>query len=147
MIYQWKTPLWRVDAQEAGQEIERIAEKRNQLTPGDIVDESRPQTAILHSCFEWDDAEAAERYREQQAQLILRNIVTVNVDNEDLKEHVRAFVSISGEYRPIDVVVKTQVYKDELLQKALAELQSFKRKYSTLSELASIFLAIDDIAV
>lgn len=143
MIYQWKTPLWRIDAQKAGEEMERIAKERNQLTPNVIVSESRLETALLHDYFEWNDAKAAEQYRETQAQAILRNIVTINVNEKPLAEPVRAFVSIAGEYRSIDVVIETQPYKDELLKKALDELQSFKRKYSALSELDAIFNAID----
>ena len=142
MIYQWKIPLYKVDAQTAGEELERITKARHALTPDAIVDESRSEDAILHGCFEWNDQNAAERYRESQAQEIIRNIVTVNVDGETLSEPVRAFVSIQGNYESMDIVVKTKDYQDEMLQKALRDLRSFQHKYSGLTQLAEIFASI-----
>lgn len=56
MIYQWKIPdLYGVDAQTAGEEIERIHRKHGQLSPADIVEESRQKHAPLHDIFEWRD--------------------------------------------------------------------------------------------
>ncbi len=56
MVYQWKpTANFKIDAQTAGDELERIASMREKLTPEVIVDESRPEAAILHPCFDWND--------------------------------------------------------------------------------------------
>ena len=67
MIYKWKVAgLMPVDAQTAGEELNRIYTKNGALNPADIVDESRPEDAPLHDCFEWRDDVAAEKYREQQ---------------------------------------------------------------------------------
>jgi hypothetical protein len=37
------------------------------LTPAVVVEESRDEAALLHPMFEWDDASAAERYRQGMA--------------------------------------------------------------------------------
>lgn len=143
--YQWRTPgYFKLDAQIAGDELERISNSKP-LTPENIVDESRSETAVLHNCFDWNDKTAAESYRQVQAREIVRNIVTVSVDGAEVAESVRAFVSIQGDYKPISVVVKTKDYQDEMLQKALRELQSFQRKYSGLSQLAEVFESINRI--
>lgn len=142
MVYQWKTPLYPVNAQEAGEELERIS-SRGSLTPENVVEESRPKDSVLHDCFEWNDAKAAENYRKVQAGDIIRNIVTISIDGAEVSEPVRAFVSIADDYKPITVVVKTQEYTEEMLQKALKELHSFQRKYSSLEQLSDVFKAID----
>ena len=68
MTYKWKLPgIIPVEAQEAGEELDRIYKKYGELQPSTIVDESRDSSAPLHKCFEWDDQTAAEKYRETQA--------------------------------------------------------------------------------
>jgi len=142
MVYQWKTPgFYKVDAQTAGAELERIS-AQGSLTPQNVVDESRSETAVLHNCFDWNDATAAESYRQVQAREIVRNIITVNIDGEPLKGPVRAFVSIQGNYEPMGVVIKTKDYQEEMLSKALRELRSFQNKYAGLSELSEVFASI-----
>ncbi len=145
MTYQWKVPIPKVDAQIAGEELERISREVGTLRPEQIVDASRDEKAVLHGCFEWDDAAAAEGYRKSQAQDILRNIVTVDVCGEESKAPVRAFVNIRNEYIPIMDVIVSVDYSSEMLAAALKELRSFKQKYSTLSKLSGVFVAIEQL--
>ena len=146
MTYQWKTPYFMpVDAQSAGVELDRIYKKHGNLIPSNVVEESRDETSVLHPCFEWNDAAAAEKYRETQAGLILRNITVVSesVGNE---EPVRAFVSVQKSYQPIEIVLSDQEKTEELLRNALKELVSFKAKYNTLSMLKPVFDAIEKVS-
>lgn len=147
MIYKWKIPnLLPVDAQTAGEELDRIYRENGRLEPARIVDESRDSAAPLHPCFEWDDVVAAEKYRQTQAQMIVRSIVTVQEKpNRELVE-TRAFVSVQQEYKPIEVVANSEEQMQELLRTALAELMAFRRKYSILSELAGVMRAIEEVA-
>ena len=78
MTYQWKLPgVMPVDAQTAGDELERVYKKRGDIKPSTLVEESRPASAPLHRCFEWDDAIAAEKYRESQASYPLRLLLHI----------------------------------------------------------------------
>ena len=52
-----------VDANIAGAMCEQL-ENSIGLTPKNLLDANRDEKAPLHNCFEWDDTEAAERYRE-----------------------------------------------------------------------------------
>lgn len=145
MVYQWKLPgVVPVDAQTAGDELERIYQQRGNIEPSTVVNESRPASAPLHSCFEWDDVVAAEKYRESQAGYIIRSIVTVC---EDTLEPVvtRAFVSVTDGYKPISVVVNTPDEYDTLLATALRELETFKRKYATLNQLKPVLDVIEQL--
>lgn len=148
MTYQWKIPTIPVDANAAGNELNRICQKNNgNLLAKDVVEESRPETAVLHNCFEWNDAVAAERFREVQAGNIIRNITVVHDEDEVGKESVeiRAFVSVQKSYQPIQVIVNDQEKMSELLSSALRELNAFRTKYSVLTELSDIFNSIQKI--
>lgn len=147
MIYKWKIPnLLPVDAQTAGEELDRIYRENGRLELAKIVDESRDNAAPLHPCFEWDDVTAAEKYRQTQAQMIVRSIVTVQETPNREPMETRAFVSVRQEYKPIEVVTSSEEQMQELLRTALAELMAFRRKYSILSELAGVMRAIEEVA-
>lgn len=145
MVYDWKVRgIYPVEAQAAGEEISRIYEKYGSLTASDIVNESRDAAAPLHPCFEWDDAVAAEKYRERQAGDIVRAIVAVP-QNDDAVEVTRAFVSIQNSYMPISVAVTRRDAMEELLATARRELAAFQRKYRVLTQLQAVFDAIDTV--
>lgn len=154
MQYKWKsqTRHMPVSADVAHSVCEEIA-SNGELTPKALVDASRPEDAPLHPAFEWNDAVAAERYRETQAQYIIRHIEVVP---EVTQTPTRAFVSITREpkgekrkpeyfYHTISEVMNDENMKQQLLAQAFSDLAAFKRKYITLSELADVFAAIDKL--
>ena len=145
MIYKIKTGArLPVSAQVAGEECARL-ESEGRLTPQNLVEDSRPDDAPLHNCFEWDDSIAAEKWRTTQAAYIIRS---VEVTIEKAKEPTRAFVvtvtdSHKRKYQSIGYVLQDTSSRDYMLNQAKRELLAFKRKYQTLSELADVFAAID----
>lgn len=143
--YEWAiSGIYKVDAKAAKEEIDRISEKHGGINAKEIVDESRPEDSVLHGCFEWDDGIAAEKYREDQANRIVRSIRIVS-ETGNTTESVRAYVNVKEEYRPLSVVLKSEEMTQSLLENALAELKAFQRKYSTLSRLAPVFSAIEGV--
>ena len=80
--------LWRlkslakgIDANDAVEELERIERTYGRLTAENILSESRNPLAILHNLFNWDDEQAAEMYRMNQARTILNNIQVRTISN------------------------------------------------------------------
>lgn len=145
MVYQWKIPgIIPVDAQTAGEELERIYNRDGSITPEAVVEDSTDPSAPLHGCFEWDDKKAAHKYRVTQAQGIIRAIVSVDTPAQS-SEPVRAFVTTEKNYKPITVVLDDESARAELLRSAKAELENFKRKYATLQELSAVFAAIEEV--
>lgn len=143
MTYQWKVQgIMPVDAQTAGNELQRIYERDGVIDPETVVAESQTPSAPLHSCFEWDDEKAAHKYRITQAQNIIRAIVVVD---EAKQPETRAFVNVQREYHPVSVVVRNPEKREILLQNALNELRWFERKYNTLQELSTVFAAIKEV--
>lgn len=124
--------------------------QQGKKTAKDLVDASRPEDAPLHSMFEWDDAVAAEKFREEQGRSIIRHIVEVPETEEEKETRpvVRAFFQIdnaSNDYEPTYVIMSDEEKRKRLLQVAKAELQQFKVKYYSLKELAEVFSAIDRV--
>lgn len=138
--------MYSVSAQDAGDELERIYDKRGKIDPADVVDESRPDDAVLHPCFEWRDDVAAEEWRKQQARTICRCIVTVAAQEGKDPVAVRAVMHVHGSYHPTQIIVQDQDKYNDLLQSALREFTASKKKFSMLSnfdEIRAIFDAID----
>lgn len=145
MIYQWKSGSHhKVSANIAGAICEEL-EKKKSLNAKALVDVSRPEDAALHPEFEWDDVEAAERWREQQARGIIGHLTVVRSETD---EPVRKFFNLAiteSNYTSIDVILQSADSTTLLLEKAKLELMAFQKKYSQLSELARVFEAINEL--
>lgn len=143
MVYQWKLEgIMPVNAEVAGKELSRISAKYGKMEAKNIVDESRDVNAPLHSCFEWRDDVAAEKFREDQARHIVRLLV-VTEDKVEQAEPVRAFVHVQGSYQPTKKVIQIKDAREEMLQNAINEMRWFSHKYAVLSELRPVLEEID----
>ena len=137
MVYQFKTPgFFNVDAQTAGEILEKIAQTKG-LTPENVVEEARPVSSPIHNDFEWNDALAAEQYRQVQARTLIRNITVIAEEND---EPTKAFVSIntreeSREYLPIKTVLADDDYTEQMMKNAEIEWSHFRQKYSSVKKL------------
>ena len=142
MQAEWKIKgLFNADAQRVADEI-----GENSITPEQVLEKARNyENSELHKCFEWNDGIAAEKYRLIQARKIIINLAYVPKEKTD--EPVRCF-QITREksvYMPTkQFLVNNDEYQD-LLKRAKVELESFKRRYATLSELEKVFEAIESI--
>lgn len=151
-VIKWKIPgLYPVEAKDAHDELERIRMTTGRLDAENIVDESRPEEAVLHCCFEWNDSVAAEKYRQQQANGIVRSIIIrqapVGSEHSEPVE-VRAFVHTETEnYQPLKIVLADKDMKKDMLRTALRDLVAFEEKYKKLNLIAldPVFNAIDEV--
>lgn len=148
MIYKWKTPFFKTDAEVAGKVCKELEETVG-LTSKTLLDASRPEDAPLHDEFEWRDDVAAEKWRENQASLIIRNLVIVA---EEKQTSTRAFVTLTeskkenNNYHDVVEVMQDGEKRSALFNIAMRELLSFKQKYSDLEEFAKVIEAIDELA-
>jgi len=148
-------------------ELERIKNANNGIIePKLVVAYARnPQTA-LHNRFEWDDTEAAERWRLHQARNIIRlefryvdkkatdqsKIILDITSRIKTRNVVRAFVSLTTKrkgqdagYRDIYDVISDDEMREQLLEDAKKDMAIFRRKYYLLSELADVFTAMANV--
>lgn len=139
MQVEWKIKgIYKADAAKVADEI-----GSEKITPEQVLEKARNKDSELHKCFEWDDSIAAEKYRLTQARGILLNLYYVPKNKES--EPVRKF-SLTNERKVYQDTRTFLVQEDEyqgMLRRAKAELESFKRKYHTLTELQQVFEAME----
>lgn len=143
---EWGSVKFKAKAEDVAKELENMGDG---FTRRQVVDyASERKDSELYKCFEWDDTVAADRYRIQQAGSIISNlkITIIKDDKPPEKTNISMFVMPErkgGTYQKTELVVKNIERYELLLNKAISELQIFKNKYSTLSELEEVFKAID----
>lgn len=145
MTAAWKIEsLYKADATKVASELESLG---SEYTLSDVVEKARDSHSEMHSCFEWDDTVAGQKYRECQAGQMIRQLVIVRDNkNEQEKTNIRVFVSTGkrdNTYTSTKLIVKKQDEYEALLERALSELRAFKAKYSSLSELDEILSLIE----
>ena len=103
-----------VDAQVAGEELQRISDKSGGLAASAVVQESRPEAAPLHPAFEWDDAVAGERWRTHQARNLIRAVQVLPPASKPREKPAPVFVHVpaagplvEGRYVPVAEVVRS----------------------------------------
>lgn len=132
-------------AEEAANELERIRQQYGTLDPEHIVQESVAPDSLFHNVFEWNDTEAARKFRETQASNLIRNI-KVEIVRNTISYNVRAYVNVrenkdsARSYTPIEqAIVNDTSYKD-LLEQSKGEMESFVTKYAQINELNAVKL-------
>lgn len=148
--YHWKdASRISIPAQAAGERLEALRVKHDGITARVVVDDARRKRSPLHGAFEWDNTVAATEYRLEQARLVLRSIVMVSEKTPD-SAPVRAFVCISADgersYTSLDIALSSPEMRQQVVARALRELDVWRDRYEELDELAEIFAALDTAA-
>ena len=147
MVYQWKSIAGiKADPNVAGKQFEEL-EHTIGLTPKNVLDANRDESAPLHNEFEWNDSVAAEKYRIDQAGQLIRMLCIKPDTDAKNQTPIRAFFVTSEckSYESINVIIKTEDKYAELKARAYAELQSFQKKYAMISELDTLMTMIDSL--
>lgn len=141
MQAEWRVKgIYKADAQKVADEI-----GNDKITPQEMIEKARNEQSELHRCFEWNDTIAAEKYRLQQARTVLSMLVFKPKTEEEQPVRIFSLTTEKSTYQPTkSFLVQADEYQD-LLKRALAELEAFKRKYRTINELEGLFEAIDAI--
>lgn len=134
--------IFKADAQKVANEI-----GDNNVTAEDIVEKARDEKSELHKCFEWDDTKAAENWRKHQARVLLSMLVIKPAKEEHAPVRVFSLTSERQVYQKTEVILKQADEYQSMLKRALLEMESYRRKYHTLTELEDVFKAIDDLAI
>ncbi len=129
------------------QELARIWNERERLTPADVVEEAASIDSPLHPFFEWDDSEAARKFRLDQARTLIRSVkVKFTVTNaagevEDMKirgwmaaHHAAPESGAPEGYMPESDVRQSPEIRAALLRQMQRDLQSLRRRYMHLTE-------------
>jgi len=122
---------FKVDANIAGQELERIYEKYDGITPKNIIKESEEKNSKLHDCFEWSNKKAGYNYRLWQARKLSSSLTIVFEE----KTETPAFISISIEkersYIPSEIVFNNEDMAKIAIHDVFNAFMYFKQKYES----------------
>lgn len=137
-----------IDANKAGRELSQIERKEGALTPETVLERARSNNSSLHDHFEWDDTKAAEQHRLGQAGELIRSItVDVSRSNVEPAKPIRAFINVVEQDERHYVSTVRALSDDQLRQqviaKAWADLEAWRKRHAELIEFAAVFAAID----
>lgn len=123
-------------------ELQALVDRDGFITAESVLSAAANPTSSLHTRFEWDDTEAARRFRVVQAGLLIRSVkITVATSAEETRR-VRAFVSIPRAEGPSEYVPTMEALADErrdvVLQQAIREVAALRRKYSALIDIDAV---------
>jgi hypothetical protein len=109
-----------------------------ELTPQIVLDEARGTDHPLHQRFTWDDAEAAERYRREQAHQLIRSVKISYIKRDGNIDNVRAFQAIRGPsgyvYEPSEEVVRNDIASRILKQEMLRDWLQMRKRWESFDE-------------
>lgn len=150
MVYSWKTYNYSVSADVVGKEFEKIEKQYGKLTNDLVLQNAEDEDSPIHELFEWDDAVAGHKYRLTQATQLIINLA-FEPDEQTKPKPVRAYYNVSepdkkkGSFVNMKSAFSNPDSRDIILKRALRELESFKEKYQSITELAGVFSKIDEL--
>ena len=94
-----------------------------------------------------NDTKAAEKFRLHQARQIVCNLIVREVNDTQKEREIRVFYKTDNTdgYKPITYIMRDEDEYQKLLSRAVSELKSFQKKYSTLKELEGVWEAINPL--
>lgn len=150
LIYTARESSWlsNKDAQVYGPELYRLSEQHERLTPEIIVNAASAKRSVLHTYFDWDDSEAAIKWRKSQARKLVRSIKIVIEDSPE-EEEIQLFYNVENgrgqKYVTVFTILKDAEYRQQLIEQALNEIKRWEIKYKQLNELRQIFQAVEQV--
>lgn len=137
----FKINKYKVSAEDFYTELQTLT----QITPKNVLDLARSTNSKMHDDFEWDNEIAGEKYRLQQAREMIQLLAFEPKKETHQPARVYQISKEKSVYKPVEVIIKNEDEYQLLLKRALTELESFKRRYSTLAELEEVFRAIEEL--
>ena len=132
-----------------GEHIQGLAERLGGVTKQDLVEDGRSPDSPLHEYFEWKDDVAAERYREVQAQYLVRHIVieyrrtgSTEVEEIRLIHSAKKKGNAKPFYVTVNQVDESDDYRAQAVETALRSLESWIKTYGLYHELWGLTQAI-----
>ena len=137
------------NAKLVGEHLELLRQQcKGELTPQDVLADARNDNSPLHTFFEWNDGQAAEQFRLQQARGLIRSVVAIYVSEDKPAVRTKAYVHIpepsAPHYREAGHAMSQAKTRQMVLQRAWRELAAWKQRYADIKEFAELFEVIEE---
>lgn len=143
----WGTYKFKGDVQKCADEIMQICDDLQSATPQAILEKAKDSNTELHKCFTWDDTKAAEKWRLQEARILVCNIKIVDEksEKEPVQTSIRFFYKTDNDsgYKPTQLILRREDEYKKLLERCSNELRAIKNKFQNLSEFDQIWELIN----
>jgi hypothetical protein len=143
--YQWNSNWGNsLDIDKVVEELKDIQEEKGEIVPEFVVEAAKNKNSALHNYFEWNNKEAAHKYRLQQASELLRRI-EVRVIKDGEPKVFRAFEVVSkteshaSNYNYYDTVNQSQIAKSVVIN----DLKRSINRLSPFNEYVGIVRLLD----
>lgn len=127
------------------EELLAIRDENGLITPEAVLARATDPASALHGSFEWNDREAANQYRLEQARALVRSY---KVKIPELNVEIRRFTSIETSngrgYDETTRVLENDFLRRQLLDRLTAELKAIESRYAKVSDAAAIISQIRD---
>jgi len=122
------------------QELE--LENNGIITPRVVVESAKSESSPLHKYFEWNDGEAAEKYRLYQARVLMTTVKVQMVGGKQQDAYFNAIVTIEEKpmrgYVPMDRALTDELIYKQVLANAARELRYWTNKYNSIQDLKEV---------
>lgn len=136
------------------EEIIKVQENYG-LTASNLLKSASKKSSSLYDFFDWDNSSAGDKWRLSQARILI-NEVKIIVEDKEMYAFESVNISIgepiqnktikhySREYKPIIEIMDNELYREQLIKRALIEARYWKERHIELKELKSIFSIIEE---
>jgi len=144
--------LREIDPEAVVSHIEELREVGGGIvTPAQIVEMARDPNALLHGCFTWDNGEAAESWRKQEARQILRAVryYDAGKDIGRAYEAVRLRTddgAIRRGYMESKQAASDPDLRMQVLRQAMRQMIALRKRFQSFSELSGVWTQLEDVA-
>lgn len=161
-VFSWAYPIRGVPPEVAATEVQAIYARDRSVTPEAVVAAATPTDSPLHPAFEWDDATAAEAYRDVQAREMLRHlVVSYRRSDGSISQPTRYLVKLQARrdedvdddtleaatqphvYLPVRRVMGEDVLRRKYVREAFLSVVAWRQRYREIDEFAQLFEVID----
>tara|TARA_R110000824_G_scaffold151585_2_gene322590 strand:+ start:187 stop:663 length:477 start_codon:yes stop_codon:yes gene_type:complete len=131
-MYIWKEGArWGGDAQSVGDRLDGLS-TNGHITPAEVLKDAAKKSSPLHRYFVWEDKQAAQLYRLDQARKLIRSVQIKVSEDEMTPRFVHVKVDQSSSYVQTEVAIINPNYWDSVKADVLSEINSAKRKLDNL---------------
>lgn len=125
--------------------IDKILKIQSQkgLTPENLINEAKDKNNPLHDLFDWDNNIAGDKWRLQQARVII-NEVKVVIDEKEYYAFENVSVKVNDnlehkrEYMPIVTIMSNKELRQQIIRSALQQLAYWEKQNEKYTELMPI---------
>lgn len=122
------------DPQVYGEAIRALGDEHGYVSPDDVWRAARKATHPLHPEFEWDKTKAAEAHWRQRSRQLIGAIYIMAEANKPARP---AYFNVQAEdgrrYVPEEQVAADIMLRTALLENAVRELRSFRRRFGRMT--------------